>query len=135
MALFIMQFSPASHHFIPLRCKYLPKHPVFKHPQSVFFLNVRDQFPHPHKTTGKIIVFYVLNFTLLDSRREDKDSELRGGKLVFMERYLTRIGNTMRLAVSHTVPARSREVTVAFHFIGERAVDDMPRCNAVWTCR
>jgi hypothetical protein len=42
---------------------------------------------------------------------------------VFMERYLNRIGNILwRLAVSHAVPAGSREVTVAFTFISERTV-------------
>jgi hypothetical protein len=28
-----MQSSPASFHFLPLRFKYSPQHPVFKHPQ------------------------------------------------------------------------------------------------------
>jgi hypothetical protein len=28
-----MQFSPTSCHFISLRSKYSPKHPVLKHPQ------------------------------------------------------------------------------------------------------
>jgi hypothetical protein len=31
-----MQFSSLSRHFIPLRSKYLPQHPVLKHPQSMF---------------------------------------------------------------------------------------------------
>jgi hypothetical protein len=35
-------------------------------------LNVRDQVSHPYRTTGKIIVLYVLVFTLFDSRREDR---------------------------------------------------------------
>jgi hypothetical protein len=32
-----MYFSPPSCHFIPLRSKYSPQHPVLKHPQSPFF--------------------------------------------------------------------------------------------------
>jgi hypothetical protein len=32
-----MQFSPTSCQFIPLRSKCSLKHPVPKHPQSVFF--------------------------------------------------------------------------------------------------
>jgi hypothetical protein len=35
-------------------------------------LNVRDQVSHPYKTTGRIIVLYILTFTFRDSRREDK---------------------------------------------------------------
>jgi hypothetical protein len=36
MKLLIMQFSPPSRHFISLRSKYSPQHPVLKHPQSMF---------------------------------------------------------------------------------------------------
>jgi hypothetical protein len=36
MKLLIMQFSPTSCHFIPLRSKYSPQHSVLKHPQSMF---------------------------------------------------------------------------------------------------
>jgi hypothetical protein len=36
-----MQFSPLSRHFIPLRTKYSPQHPVLEHPQSVVYICFR----------------------------------------------------------------------------------------------
>jgi hypothetical protein len=35
-------------------------------------LNVRDNVSHPHRTTGKIIILYILMFTFLYGTREDK---------------------------------------------------------------
>ena len=34
--------------------------------------NVNDQFSHPYKTTGKIIVLYILSFKFFDSNLEFK---------------------------------------------------------------
>jgi len=36
------------------------------------FRNVSNQVSHPYKTTGKIIVLYILIFKFLDSNLEDK---------------------------------------------------------------
>jgi hypothetical protein len=36
------------------------------------YLTVRDQVSHPYKTTVRIIVLYILAFTFLYSKREDK---------------------------------------------------------------
>jgi hypothetical protein len=55
--LFVMQFSPASYHFIPLDFKYSPQDPVLKYPCLYTSLNVRDQVSYPYKTIGKIIMF------------------------------------------------------------------------------
>jgi hypothetical protein len=66
-----MQFSPPSRHFILLRSKYPHQHPVFKYPQSMM-LNVEDQVSQPYRTTGKIIVLYILSFKFFDSNREDR---------------------------------------------------------------
>jgi hypothetical protein len=72
MELFIVQFSRASCHFIPLRSKHSPKYPLLKRRQSVFFLNMRDQVSHSYKTVGKIIVLYILIFMFLDSTWEHR---------------------------------------------------------------
>jgi hypothetical protein len=42
---------------------------------------VMDQVSHPYKTTGRITVLYILTFTFLDSRRDDKI--LRKEKKIF----------------------------------------------------
>jgi hypothetical protein len=34
--------------------------------------SVRDQVSHLYKTTGRIVVFYILTFTFLESRQEDR---------------------------------------------------------------
>ena len=39
-------------------------------------LNISDQVSHPHKTTGKITVLYILIFQFLDSNLEDKRIEI-----------------------------------------------------------
>jgi hypothetical protein len=35
-------------------------------------LNVREQVPHPYRTTGHIVVLCILIFTFINSRHEDK---------------------------------------------------------------
>jgi hypothetical protein len=37
MKLLLMQFSPASYYFFPLKSKYPPWQIVLKHPQTMFF--------------------------------------------------------------------------------------------------
>jgi hypothetical protein len=56
MKILIMQSSPTSHYFIPLWSKYSPQ----------------NQVSHSHKITGNIMGLYILTFTFLASRREDK---------------------------------------------------------------
>jgi hypothetical protein len=65
MKVLIMQFSPASCHFISLRSKYSPQRPsnTFSACSS---LNVREQVSHPYRTTGKIIVLYTFSTSAIN---------------------------------------------------------------------
>jgi hypothetical protein len=70
--LLIMQYFQPSCHLIPLRSKYSPSN-LFSNTLSLCSsLNVREQVSHPYKTTGKIIILYILIHTFSDSRREHK---------------------------------------------------------------
>jgi hypothetical protein len=72
MKILIMKFSPVSSHFIPLGPDIV-LNILFSNTINLYSsVNVRDQVSHPYKTTGKIIDLYILIFTFLGSRREDK---------------------------------------------------------------
>jgi hypothetical protein len=46
---------------------------LFSSPLSLCsFLHVRDHVSHPFETTARIMVLYMLTFTFLDSRRDDR---------------------------------------------------------------
>jgi hypothetical protein len=70
--LLIMQFSQTSCHPIPLGSNIFLSILVSNTLNLYFSLNVRDQVSHPYRTTGKIIVLYILICTFLDSRRANK---------------------------------------------------------------
>jgi hypothetical protein len=72
MKLLIMQFCPATHHFISLQSKYSRQRPVLNILSLCSSLNVRDLISHPSKTTEKLIVLYILIFTFLGSGLEDR---------------------------------------------------------------
>jgi hypothetical protein len=72
MKLLVMQLSPPSRHSIPLWSKHSTD-TLFSNTLSLYSsLTVRDHVSHPHRTTGKIIVLYILTFTFFGSRREEK---------------------------------------------------------------
>jgi hypothetical protein len=80
-----VQYSTASYYFILLGSKYSPQHPVIIALNLCPSLNVTDQVSHPHKTTGKCIVLYLLIFTFLDSGQEEQNGRkhLRNSKQLF----------------------------------------------------
>jgi hypothetical protein len=51
-------------HFLPLRSKYSPQHPVLEQ-SPLPSLSARDKVPHPYKTVGKITVLVFKNYTFL----------------------------------------------------------------------
>jgi len=65
--------------FPPLLCYLIPLRPnivlntLLSNTLSLrSSLNASDQVSHPHKTTGKIMVQYILNFKFLENKLEDK---------------------------------------------------------------
>jgi hypothetical protein len=100
-----MHFSPLSCQFIPLRTEYSPEHPVLKHPQFMFLpLNIRDQVSHPYRTTGKIILSYILIFMFLDSRREDAFARIIKSRRMKCAGHVTSLGkltNAYRISVDN----------------------------------
>jgi hypothetical protein len=63
MMLLILQISPALCYFITLRFTYNPQHSSRTSLVFVVPLVWKEQTLHPNKTTGKIIVLYILIFT------------------------------------------------------------------------
>jgi hypothetical protein len=68
MKLLIMQSSPVSCHFLPLRYKYSPQHPVFKHPQSIV-LDLGTRF-RTHTTQQENSSSLYFNCKFLERRRK-----------------------------------------------------------------
>jgi hypothetical protein len=60
-----MQFSPFSCFFLFLRSKYSPRHPVFKHAQSIFFSWYDRSVSHLHRAKDKIIILKSFHRTTL----------------------------------------------------------------------
>jgi hypothetical protein len=72
MKLFIMQSFSGSYHFLHLRSKYSPQHPVLTHLESVaFHWCVRPDFT-PIQNNPKILILYILIFKFLERREEEK---------------------------------------------------------------
>jgi hypothetical protein len=90
--LFIMQFSPLSRHLISLGPNILLS-TLFSNTLSLCSsLNVRDQFAHPYRTTGKIIVLYILIFIFFDAtntrvlnRQSQEEDKRRSNSVVEWE--------------------------------------------------
>jgi hypothetical protein len=80
MKLIFMQFSPISRHLISLQTKSSPRTLFSNTLGPCPSLNVRDQVSQPYRTTGKIIVLYILICMFLTADWKTKGSGLNGSK-------------------------------------------------------
>jgi hypothetical protein len=71
MKLRIMKFSPHPPNFLLLG-PHIFSITLFYTLNICSSLQACDQVSHPYKTTGKIIVLYILNFMFVDSSHKDK---------------------------------------------------------------
>jgi hypothetical protein len=72
MKFLIVQLPPFSRHLIPFRSKYSSQNPVLKHPVYALPLAPETKFHTHTKQLVELWFFYILTFTFLDSRRDDK---------------------------------------------------------------
>ena len=75
-----MKSSPFHCNLVRLRPKCLLSTLFWKTLSLRSSLNVSDQVSHPYKTTDKIIVLYILIFTSLQRKQEDKNFAQIDGK-------------------------------------------------------
>jgi hypothetical protein len=79
-----------------------------------FFLNVGDQVSCPYKTTGRIMVLYILTFTFLDSRQKDK-------RLAYQYHFIKHRNENQNSYVSKGMLSLNKDKFFTLTFIG-RAV-------------
>jgi hypothetical protein len=72
MKLVNMQLSISELYFLCVMFKYFPQHRSHTVPQTCSSSSVRDQAWHPHKTTGSVIISYIVMCTFLEWRQEVK---------------------------------------------------------------
>jgi hypothetical protein len=64
-------FTPLSCYFLPFRSKYLPRHPLLKHPPPMYFPRCAvPSSTHTYKTS-QIMVLYILIIMFLDCQKTE----------------------------------------------------------------
>jgi hypothetical protein len=105
MELLIKQFSPTSHHLISLFGPNILLNTVLSNTLSpCLSLKVRDYVSHSYRTTGKIIVVYLMNFMFLDCRREDERSwTTKLNVILYLPLFLYSLKSISIVNVTHTI--------------------------------
>ena len=67
-----VQSFPVPCYLVQYRSERLPQHPVLEHPTPAFFLQYDRPSFRPYKTTGQIVVLYVLIRTFINQTTKQK---------------------------------------------------------------
>jgi hypothetical protein len=68
----LLSFPTVPSYWFLLKPKYLSQHPTLEHPQPVFFPSGDTPSFTPIKITGNITVLYILMFTVIDHKWENR---------------------------------------------------------------
>jgi len=68
ITLHIVQYIPLPCYLFSIKPKYPTQRPILEHPQSIFLPQCERPSFIPYKTTGKIVVLFILIFIFLDNK-------------------------------------------------------------------
>jgi hypothetical protein len=81
---------------------------------------VTDQVSHPYTPTGRIMVLYILTFTFLDSRRDDKRQKIKPNCIIITLPSMHRLETVNRFISRKSIIFEERSKRAKWSFINTK---------------